>query len=117
MFVFVSRQGLCSPGWPQILINSAALTFHVLGLKALATRASSDTFMFLTSLSGKKKKKAKIPGTVELLLLCVEETVDYKDCRSKVLESDQGKERGETEQDPEKQETLGKGLWAGAYGT
>lgn len=54
---------------------------------------------------------------MELLLLCVEETVDYKDRRSKVLESDQGKERGETEQDPEKQETLGKGLWAGAYGT
>lgn len=64
-----------------------------------------------------KKKKAKIPGTVELLLLCVEETVDYKDRRSKVLESDQGKERGETEQDPEKKETLGKGLWAGAYRT
>lgn len=66
----------------------------MLGLKVLATIASSDVFMFLTLFSG--GKKAKILGTVELLLLCVEETVDYEDHRSKVSESGQGKERRET---------------------
>lgn len=42
------------------------------------------------------RRGTKIPGTVELLLLCVEETVDYKDLRSKVLECGQLKERGKS---------------------
>lgn len=39
---------------------------------------------------------SKLPGTVELLLRCVEETVDYQDrSRSNTLESGELKERGE----------------------
>lgn len=93
LFVFVSRRGVSVT---QVGLKPSAIlwTFQVLGLKMLATIASSDIFMFLTLLSG--EIKAKILGTVELLLRCVEETVDYEDHRSKVSESGQGKERGET---------------------
>lgn len=112
LFVFVSRRGLCNPGWPQTLSNPVNLP----GARIKGVSHHSQFRHFYVLDNSQWGEKAKILGTVKLLLLCVEETVDYKDHRSNVSESGQGKERGGNSR-IRRQETLGKGHWTRAFRT